>query len=106
MVQDPEHALVEAQLRAARERGDFDELRGRGKPLQLDDLDHLSPEQRFEALLMRSLGEVPAKVALVREIRACRALIEHSASEQERESAQLAIRKKVNELQRLLNDDR
>lgn len=97
------HDLVEAQIRAARERGDFDQLPGRGEPLPADPLEGLSPDQRFEALLMRSLGEVSAKVAVVREIRARRALLEHSSSEQERGRA--AIRELVHELELLLKKD-
>jgi hypothetical protein len=64
-----------------------------------DDLDHLRPEQRFEAQLMRSAGEALGSVSLVREIRACRALILSSDSEPEREAARVAIGLKVAELQ-------
>ena len=97
---------VEAQVRATRGRGDFERLPGLGKPLPLDDLDGLSAEQRFEALLMRSIGEVSAKVAVVREIRACRALIERSGCAEERERARVTAREKINELQQLLMDGR
>ncbi len=96
--------LVEAQVAAARARGEFDQLEGRGQPLQLNDLDHLRPEQRFEALLMRSCGEVPAQLALVRDIRALRARLPRTDSEQEREHMRASIREKFEELQTLLRD--
>lgn len=82
MSRDPSQGTLEAQVRAARERGDFDCLPGRGKPLQLDELDHLPSEQRLAALLMRSMREVPVAVALVREIRSLRASVEDASDEE------------------------
>jgi hypothetical protein len=99
---DDADQLCDAQVRAARERGEFDHLPGHGKPLVLDDLDHLPAAQRFEALLLRNAGEVSATVSLVREIRALRAQIQHSSSEQEQARAREVIREKKSELQRLL----
>lgn len=65
-------ALIEAQIRAAREAGAFDDLPGRGKPLELEDLRHLSPEQRMEALLLKTCGELSPEAALLRQISALR----------------------------------
>ena len=99
------HELLEAQVRTARERGEFDNLPGRGKPLELDDLDHLPPGKRLAALVMRGAGEVSVVVTLVREIRTCRALIERSASASERERARVTIREKIAELTAALKND-
>ena len=98
MVRYPMHGALEAQVRAARERGEFENLPGQGKPLQLDDLDHLPSEQRLAALLMRNMREVPVAVTLVREIRAFRAAIEHSDSEQERRRILGLLQQKLGEL--------
>lgn len=98
MSRDPMQSRLDAQVRAARERGEFDQLPGHGKPLQLDDLDHLPSEQRLAALLMRSMHEVPVVVTLVREIRAFRSLIESSDSEQEREQVLSKLQEKLVEL--------
>jgi hypothetical protein len=38
---DVSESLVERQIREARERGDFDDLPGRGQPLDLSDTDEL-----------------------------------------------------------------
>jgi Domain of unknown function (DUF1992) len=99
------HELLEAQVRAARERGEFENLPGHGKPLQLDDLDHLPPGKRLAALVMRGAGEVSVVVTLVREIRACRALIERSQSASERERTRVTIRDKIAELSAALKSD-
>ncbi len=60
--------MVEAQIAAARERGEFDNLPGAGKPLDLDDMAGLTSEQRYEAMLLKACGEVLEEVALLREI--------------------------------------
>ena len=61
--------LVEARIREARANGAFDDLPGAGRPLELDDMRNLTPEQRLEALVLRSAGEVSEEVLLLREIR-------------------------------------
>lgn len=95
---DGMNQLLEAQIRAARERGAFDDLPGHGKPLDLDDLAGLTPEQRFEALLLRTCGEVSPEVALLREIRARREAIARCDSPEERERLRVELRAKAFEL--------
>jgi hypothetical protein len=90
--------LLEAQVAAARARGDFDGLPGRGEPLELDDLAGLDAEQRFDALLLRSVGEVAPEVALIRSVRARRALIEQSHAGPERVKLELALKAEIAEL--------
>ncbi|HEX6240843.1 MAG TPA: DnaJ family domain-containing protein [Polyangiales bacterium] len=106
MARYPTQDALEAQVRSARERGEFDDLPGHGKPLQLDDLDHLPSEQRLAALLMRSMREVPVAVALVREIRALRGVIEASDSEPERARALGLLQSKLTELNTALKLER
>lgn len=96
--------LLEAQVRAARERGELEDLPGKGKPLALDDLDHLPADQRFDALLLRTCGEISAEVTLVREIRACRVELDSSESEPERARLRALMGEKVSELKRLLKN--
>ena len=106
MASDPKREKVEAQVSAARADGDFDNLPCRGKPLQLEDLDHLPLEQRFEALLMRSTGEVPVQVTLVREIRACRDAFRQSTSDADRERYRRILEEKQAQLQAVLKQNR
>jgi len=60
--------LVELRIKQARRDGAFDGLPGAGKPLDLHDLAGLDHEHRVEALLMRSLGEVPEEVKLLKQL--------------------------------------
>jgi hypothetical protein len=95
---DERGGLVEARIRAAQARGDFDDLPGRGKPLDLSEPPGVTPEHRFEALLLRSAGEVAVEVVLAREIRACRKALEQTDSAEERARLQAAIYGKLDEL--------
>ena len=106
MTQVRSQDALEAQVRAARERGELDDLPGRGKPLQLDEFDHLPSEKRFAALLMRSMRELPVALALVREIRAFRELIEHCHSDAEREQLRSKVQQKLMELDAALKLER
>jgi hypothetical protein len=94
--------LLDAQVAAARARGDFDNLLGRGKPLELDDLAGLDAQQRFDVLLLRSMGEVAPEVALIRSIRARRARITASGSEPERADLARSLEAEVIELTKVL----
>lgn len=98
MPTDERHGLVEALIRAARERGDFDNLPGHGKPLELDDLSGLSVEQRFDVLFLRSMGELPLEALLAREIRQCRQELERAQSGDEKVRMQEVLRAKLDEL--------
>ena len=101
MTGDGEVRLLDAQVRAARERGAFDDLPGHGKPLELELLSGLTPDQRFEALLLRSCGEVLPEVTLLREIREGRARLGRCESAAEREALVLVLRAKAAEVSRI-----
>lgn len=60
--------IAELRIREAIHRGELKDLPGEGKPLELRDLDGLSHDQRIEALLMRSLGDVPEEVRLLKQL--------------------------------------
>jgi hypothetical protein len=60
--------IAEERIRAAMERGEFDNLPGKGRPLNLDDLENVPPELRAAYTLLRNAGFVPPEVALRKEI--------------------------------------
>ncbi len=60
--------LVERRIREAAQRGEFDDLPGAGRPLQLDD-DPLVPEElRAAYRLLKNAGYVPPEVDHLREL--------------------------------------
>lgn len=98
--------LLEAQVAAARERGDFEQLEGQGKPLELAPLDALSADQRLEALWLRSMGELLPEVVLAREIRSVRKQLAEPLSEQVRARLTADAGSKRDELRKLLKERR
>lgn len=99
-------ALVEARIREAIANGAFENLPGEGKPLVLDDLPGLTPEERTEALVLRACGEVSEEVTLLREIRADRDRIEASHDESEKERLRADARVKADRVGKLFDERR
>ncbi len=60
--------IAEAKIQDAIERGDFDALPGRGKPLQLEDMSHIPPHLRLGYKVLRNAGVAPPEVELRREV--------------------------------------
>ena len=61
-------ALVEQRIACARDAGEFDNLPGAGKPLELDD-DRLVPEElRVAHRILKNAGCLPPEVSALREI--------------------------------------
>jgi hypothetical protein len=81
---------VEKTIRDAIDRGEFDDLRGKGKPLDLKPYFDLPEDLRMAYSLLRSSDAVPAEVDLMREIASLRSSI--GAAADETEKAQLSHR--------------
>jgi len=76
--------LAEARIAEARERGDFDELPGAGRPLDLDD-DLLVPEElRVAYRILKNAGFVPPELEMRREIARLQQLVDTVISDEER----------------------
>jgi hypothetical protein len=61
-------AVVEERIQEGMRRGDFDDLPGAGKPLDLDDDALVPPELRIAYRILRNAGVVPPEVIERREI--------------------------------------
>ena len=62
-------ALVEQRIQEAMERGEFDNLPGKGKPLRLDDNPYLEPGQELAFGLLKRNGFAPEWIERDKEIR-------------------------------------
>lgn len=83
-------AIAEQRIREAAQRGDFDDLPGAGKPLDLGD-DLLVPEElRMAYRVLKNAGFVPPEVQTLNEIGALERLIQ---SLDEGEQRSMATRK-------------
>lgn len=67
--------LVEEKIRQAIEDGDFDNLPGKGKPIDLTEWERTPPELRMAYSVLKSAGIPPAEVDIRRNISEIKAAI-------------------------------
>lgn len=60
--------LAEERIREAIERGELDDLPGKGEPLCLEDDSHLAPELRLAYKVLKNAGFTPPELDLRKEI--------------------------------------
>jgi hypothetical protein len=60
--------IAERQIAEAIERGEFDDLPGRGQPLRLSHDPLESPERRLASKILKNAGIAPVEVSLRREL--------------------------------------
>jgi hypothetical protein len=75
---------VEEAIQAARARGEFDDLKGRGKPLDHSEYFSQPEELRIAHHMLRNAGFVPREVELLREIGELQEQVRACAQESER----------------------
>ncbi len=76
--------IAEARIREAIERGDLDDLAGKGKPLALEDLSRVPEDLRAGYLLLRNAGVLPEEMTLRKEMVTLEALIDACSDPEER----------------------
>lgn len=74
-------SIAEQRIREAQEKGDFDTLPGRGKPLELEDESHIPEDLRMAYKVLRNAGFVPPEVAERKEIDTLLDLLENGSDE-------------------------
>jgi len=67
--------IAEARIRAAAERGEFDDLPGAGRPLSLDEDALVSGELRMAYKVLKNAGFVPEEVRLRRDMAEAEGLV-------------------------------
>ena len=76
--------IAEARIRDAMVRGDFDDLPGKGKPLELEDLTGVPDDLRAGYLLLKNAGVLPEEMQLRKEMVTLEALVDACADPEER----------------------
>lgn len=71
------YSSVEAQIREAIERGDFDNLPNKGKPLDLSEWEKTPPHLRLSHTILKNAGYSPREVHTKKEIAELREMIEN-----------------------------
>jgi hypothetical protein len=95
--------LIEEKIREAMEKGEFDDLPGKGKPLDLDAYFATPDDVRLGYSILKSAGCLPVEVELQKEIESLKARLDVSDDERERQSLRKEIEGKTLKLN-LLTD--
>jgi hypothetical protein len=94
--------LAEEKIRDAIQRGEFDNLPGRGKPLNLEDDRHIPDDLRLAYKVLKNAGCLPPELELKKEIRKAEELL----SSMEDEGQKYGQLQKLNFLIMKLNEMR
>ena len=70
---------VEGVIKAAMARGEFDDLPGRGEPLEITDLSMVPEEHRLAFRVLKEAGVVPPEVAGLQELARLREAIANTS---------------------------
>lgn len=84
--------IVERRIAEAVERGDFNDLPGAGRPLELNDDPLVPAELRVAYRLLKNAGYVPDEVRLFAEIRSAEQLLMKAGNDEERAAASARVR--------------
>jgi DnaJ-like protein len=82
---------IDAAIHEAMVRGDFDNLKGKGKPLNLDEYFNTPEDVRVGYSLLKSRGFVPEEVELLKEIKELKEKLAGTTDDAGRKKLQRAI---------------
>ncbi len=85
---------VEKIIKEAQERGDFDNLKGKGKPIDLNAYFETPEELRLAYSALKNAGIVSPEVELLQEITAIKQRLEGTFDELQRNKLKQSIREK------------
>ena len=85
---------VEAIIREAMARGEFANLPGQGKPLDLTEYFNTPEDVRVAQSVLKNAGMVPVEIELLQEIAAVKELLDSVRDEAERDKLRKTLREK------------
>lgn len=80
--------IVEALIRDAQERGEFDHLPGKGKPIDLDEYFQMPEDVRMAQSLLKNAGMTAPEIQLLKEISELRQLLTSLMDEKKKQEVQ------------------
>jgi hypothetical protein len=86
--------LVEALIKEAQERGEFDHLPGKGKPINLTSYFETPEDIRLAQSVLKNAGMIAPEVELLKEIEELKHLLAEIADNQKKEAIRRQIRDK------------
>jgi hypothetical protein len=85
--------LVEEKIRQAMADGEFDNLSGKGKPLDLDAYFAAPEDTRLAFSMLKNAGFIPEQMELLKEVDSLKAALDKNPGEDEKK----LIKKKIDE---------
>jgi hypothetical protein len=76
--------IAEEKIREAQAKGEFDNLPGKGKPLNLDEDNHVPQELKIAYKILKNSGYIPPELELQKEINTTLDLLKHCTDEREK----------------------
>ena len=89
------HRIAEQRILEAQRDGAFDNLPGKGKPLELEDLSWVPEDLRIGYHVLKNAHVLPPEVELLKDIHSLEDLLKHVEDETERRSLAKSIQWKV-----------
>lgn len=86
---------IEEIIQAAMARGEFDNLPGAGKPLNLDDYFSMPEDERMAWAMLRNAGYAPEEVQLLHDIEELKQKLSATEDEQSRQQIRKTMDNKV-----------
>jgi hypothetical protein len=87
--------LAEQRIIEAQRNGEFDDLPGKGKPLQLEDLSWIPADLRIAYKLLKNAHVLPPEAELLKDIHTLEDLLKHVEDEGERRALAKSIQWKL-----------
>lgn len=94
--------LAEQRIHQAMEQGDFKDLAGKGKPLELEDVSHIPEDLRMSYKIMKNAGLIPEEMQLQGELIKLQNLIHLCENAGEKEKLTRALTEKKLRFQMLM----
>jgi DnaJ-like protein len=89
------HRIAEQRILEAQRDGAFDNLPGKGKPLELEDLSWVPEDLRIGYHVLKNAHVLPPEVELLKDIHSLEDLLKHVEDETERRSLAKSIQWKM-----------
>jgi hypothetical protein len=94
--------LSEDKIKQAIKDGEFKELPGMGKSLELEDLSHIPPELRISYKILKNANMMDEDIELKKAIHTLEQLIAQCPDEMEKEKLQVQLNEKAFQLDKVL----
>jgi hypothetical protein len=76
--------IIEIRIKEAQERGEFDNLPGRGEPLHMEDDSRIPEDLRLAHKILKNANCLPPEIEIKKEIRQMEDMLEHIPDEKEK----------------------